>query len=167
MYNMKMEEYMDPSKGMSLESTSQNEIKISAEVLEICRTYLETWSIEETSKATGIAVIEIEAILNRKEVRRYIDSVFLEQGYLNRFKINDAFSRLVEKKLEEMEESGIGSNKDLADLLFMFHKMRIDELRRITDENKKGPTSQKNVQINNFGDNYTALTETLLRKKDE
>lgn len=139
--------------------------RISMEALEICKHYLETWSMEKTSEATGIPIPEIEEILSKKEVKRYIDNIFLEQGYLNRFKINAAFEEVIKIKLEEMKESEMGSSKDIADLLFMMHKMRMDELKHQTEAEKNGPTSQKNVQINNYGDNYSALINALKSKE--
>ena len=71
--------------------------------------------------------------------------------------------------MEEAEESEIYSNKDLADLLGMAHKMRMDELKAQTDLAKAEASNiktQNNVQINAdvpFGQgNYGKLMEKLL-----
>ena len=153
------------SKDKEIEPLADDLPRISMEALEICKTYLETWSIDDTAKALSMPAPEIEAILNKKEVKRYIDNIFLEQGYLNRHKISAAFEEVIKIKMDEMIESEMGSTKDIADLLFMAHKIRMDELKHISDREKTGPSSQKNVQINNYGDNYHALTDALKKKE--
>jgi hypothetical protein len=154
-------------EGKDIAPVDQEDLpKISAEALEVCRHYLQTWSIEQTARETSMSLPEVEAYLNKKEVKRYIDSIFLEQGYLNRFKIQSAFEEVIELKMQEMTESEMGSSKDIADLLFMLHKMRQDELKHITEREKAGPTTTKNVQVNNYGDNYHALTNALKNSKE-
>jgi molybdenum cofactor biosynthesis enzyme len=77
---------------------------------------------------------------------------------------------MIESKLEEAKESGVYSNKDLADLLQMAHKMRMDEIKAQADLQKAEATnvkSQTNVQINEglpFGQgNYGKLMDKLLK----
>ena len=76
------------------------------------------------------------------------------------------------RKMEEAEESEIYSNKDLADLLGMAHKMRMDEIKAQADLEKAKASnikSQTNVQINGevpFGQgNYGELMKKLLKEK--
>ena len=75
---------------------------------------------------------------------------------------------IIDEKLSEAQESGMFSNKDLADLLQMAHKMRMDELKIQVDLEKAQASnirSQTNVQINElpFGQgNYGKLMEKLL-----
>ena len=72
--------------------------------------------------------------------------------------------------IEEAEETGIYSKKDLAELLQMAHKMRMDEIKAQADLLKAETTNirnQTNVQINDaalpFGQgNYGKLMEKLL-----
>lgn len=139
------------------------EYRIAPEFLEITNVYLQSFDINETALMAGVKREVVVDVLNKKEVRRFIDNVFLNQGYMNRHKLQDAMSTLIEKKLEEMEEAGVGSTKDIADLLQMMHKMRMDEIKMmIALEEKKGPASQTNVQINNqFGENYSSLLNKL------
>ena len=77
-------------------------------------------------------------------------------------------------KLEEAEESGVYSSKDLADLLQMAHKMRMDEIKAQADLAKAESgniKNQTNVQINEavpFGQgNYGKLMEKLLKDGTE
>ena len=75
---------------------------------------------------------------------------------------------MIASKLEEAQETGVYSSKDLADLLQMAHKMRMDELKAQTEAEKTtGVRSQTNVQINEgvpFGQgNYGKLMDKLLK----
>jgi len=78
---------------------------------------------------------------------------------------------LIAMKLEEMVETGLGSTKDIADLLQMQHKMRMDELKAMADLEKAREGTirkQTNVQINTTGPspygegNYGELLGKLL-----
>jgi molybdenum cofactor biosynthesis enzyme len=76
---------------------------------------------------------------------------------------------MIQSKLEEAQETGMYSNKDLADLLQMAHKMRMDEIKAQTDAEKATTSirTQNNVQINDgslpFGQgNYGKLMDKLL-----
>ena len=136
------------------------EIKIQQEHLEVANKYLEAHSISEVADTLNLPVHVVEAVINRPEVKRYIDSIFLECTALNRFKIINAFEEILETKLEEMKESGIGSNKDIVEILSQMHKISMD-YRKL--DAPTGPSVQKNVQINNYGENYNALTKALKR----
>ena len=76
---------------------------------------------------------------------------------------------MINSKLEEAQETGIYSSKDLADLMMMAHKMRMDELKAQAELMKAEGANiknQTNVQINEalpFGQgNYGKLMEKLL-----
>ena len=144
--------------------------KMSPEGLEIANTYLEQGSIPAVCVKLGVSENEVSLILNKREIKQYIDTVFLDTGYRNRFKISETLDMLIEKKLEESEETEIYTNKDMADLLQMAHKMRIDELKAQTDfEKAKSQTvkTQVNIQDNGalpFGQgNYGELIKKLIK----
>ena len=144
--------------------------KMSPEGLEIANTYLEHGSIPAVCRKLGVSENEVSDILNKREIKTYIDTVFLDTGYRNRFKITETLDMLIEKKLEESEETEIYTNKDMADLLQMAHKMRIDELKAQTDyEKAKAQTvkTQVNIQDNSgtpFGQgNYGELIKKLMK----
>jgi len=142
-------------------------VKISPEALAVVNNYLETNDISATSNMLGMPRERVINYLNKKEVKRYIDTVFLEQGYFNRSKIAAAMTDIIEKKLEELEEAEMSSTKDIADLLQMAHKMRMDELKAIQADQKSETVikNQTNVQQNfsndQFGQNYTSLIDKL------
>ena len=143
--------------------------KMSPEALTIANTYLETNDIQSTANKLMIPREKVTQFLNKREVKKYIDTIFLEEGYLNRSKIADAMSSIIDKKLEELEEAELGSNKDIADLLQMMHKIRMDELKvmQTTEKENAAVTNQTNIQ-NNFsnemGSNYTSLMDKLNNK---
>ena len=77
---------------------------------------------------------------------------------------------LIEKKLEESDETQIYTNKDMADLLQMAHKMRMEEIKAQTEmEKAKAQTvkTQVNIQDNSglpFGQgNYGELIKKLMK----
>jgi|TARA_B100000902_G_scaffold307475_1_gene296366 hypothetical protein len=146
--------------------------KMSPEGLEIANAYLEKGSIPAVCSKLGVSENEVSEILNKREIKQYIDTVFLDTGYRNRFKISETMDMLIEKKLEESEETEIYTNKDMADLLQMAHKMRIDEIKAQTDlEKAKSQTvkTQVNIQDNSgtpFGQgNYGQLIKKLMKEQ--
>ena len=146
--------------------------KISPEGLEIANAYLQYGSIPSVRTQLGVEENIISEMLNRREVKQYIDTVYLDTGYRNRFKLADTLDTLIEKKMEEAEESEIYTSKDLADLLQMAHKMRMDELKAQAELEKAKATNiknQTNIQVNDGGfgqGNYGKLMEKLLKKED-
>ena len=116
---------------------------------------------------------KVVEVLNKREVKKYIDTVYLDTGYRNKNNIAALLDEMVESKLEEARESGVYSSKDLADLLQMAHKMRMDEIKAQADLEKNSTRigSQTNVQINDasipFGQgNYGKLMDKLLNGQE-
>jgi hypothetical protein len=140
-----------------------SKLTISPESLEVANKYLETGSVTETASKLHIPVQNVTNMLGKAEVKRYIDAVYLDTGYRNRNKIASLMDEIIEAKLEEARESEIYSSKDLADLIALAHKMKMEELKL---ENTK-IANQTNVQINELGfgqGNYGALMSKLLGK---
>ena len=140
------------------------ELKISPEGLELANTYLTAGSIQEAAKSLHISVQKASELLGKAEVKRYIDAVYLDQGYRNRFKMGNLLDEIINSKLEEARESEMYSSKDLLDILALQHKMKIEELKLQQADVKQ----QTNILVNNtennvFGaGNYGKLMETLL-----
>lgn len=134
-------------------------IKIEPRALEVANAYLATMSIAETASILGLLESDITEYLEQKAVKRYIDNIFLDQGYRNKWKMGALLDKIIESKLEEAEESQVYSKKDLADLLLIAHKIRMEELKAIKDE---APGKQVNIQQNNYGENYGELMKKLL-----
>ena len=142
---------------------------ISPEGLEVANSYLQFGNIRGVCDQLQVAENKVVEILNKREVKKYIDTVYLDIGYRNKNNIGSVLDEMIASKLEEAEESGIYSSKDLADLLQMAHKMRMDEIKAQADLAKTESNNiknQTNVQINEavpFGQgNYGKLMEKLL-----
>ena len=144
-------------------------LSISPEALEVANCYLQSQNIEAIAAELNISTDIITSILARKEVRAYINQVFFDTGFNNRFKMRAAMDAVLKKKFQEMEESQMGSTKDIAELLALSHKMSMElmdkeiQLEKIRAGNS-GPKNQVNVQINEGGDGtkYGALISKLL-----
>ena len=106
--------------------------QIAPEALSVAEAYLKSMNIADTAGDLGISEQEVTTYLAKKEVKRYVDTVFMDVGYRNKFKLASALDGIIEQKLEELDESEMGSNKDIADLLALAHKMRMEELKAQT-----------------------------------
>lgn len=134
---------------------------ISPEGLEVANMYLQTGSAETVAYELDIPVDKVTTLLDKAEVRRYIDNVYLDRGYRNRFKLGALLDEIIESKLLEARESEVYSSKDLLEILQFAHKMRMDEakLQQTAPNNIK---QQTNVQINDASGNYGELMKRLL-----
>jgi hypothetical protein len=151
---------------------TQISTRISPEGLEIANAYLELGSIPAVCSRLSIDEAKASEYLQKREVKAYVDQVYLDTGYRNRFKLAEVLDTLIDAKMEEAEESEIYTSKDLADLVGMAHKIRMDELKAQTElEKAKAQTikTQVNIQDNSqvpFGQgNYGELMKKLLKDK--
>ncbi|MEK9954558.1 MAG: hypothetical protein VW577_04040 [Pelagibacteraceae bacterium] len=137
-------------------------VKITPENLEVANAYLSTGSALVAASQLGVEPNRIYEILEKSEVKQYMNSVYLDQGYRNRFRLAELLDEVIEKKLEEARETDIYSTKDLADLITLAHKISQDHSKTTTQTTQI--KHQNNVQINSpFGDgNYGKLMEKLL-----
>lgn len=151
---------------LPINQTPVEAIDISPEALEVANTYLQLQSIDKVSEELSVPAEVVSSILNRREVRSYIDNVFMDIGFNNRFTIRQAMDALIRQKFSELEEAGIGSSKDIADLLALSHKMTVELLdRQIKLEELKHKNSiknQTNIQINDSGSNYGSLLQKIM-----
>jgi hypothetical protein len=142
---------------------------ISPEGVEVANCYLQYGNIKDVCAYMSVPETRVVEILNTREVKKYVDTVYLDMGYRNRGNIASVLDEMISAKLEEAQESGMYTSKDLADLMMMAHKMRMDEIKALAELEKAQSTairSQTNVQINEgipFGQgNYGKLMEKLL-----
>lgn len=140
---------------------------ISPEGLEVATAYLQFGNIRAVVECLGVPESTVTELLNKREVKQYIDTVYLDTGYRNRNNIAALMDEVIATKLEEARESGVYSSKDLMDILSLAHKMRMDEIKAMQELEKVTIKNQTNVQINNeavpFGQgNYGKLMEKLL-----
>ena len=143
-------------------------VRISPEALEVANAYLQLNDARAVAQELDLDPETVTNLLARREVKSYIDSVFFDSGYNNRFLMRRAMDALIKQKFSELEESQTGSTKDIAELLQMSHKMSMDLLdREIALEKARqstGPQKQVNVQINEGldGSKYSQLVQKLI-----
>ena len=99
--------------------------------------------IEKLSEEYGITEDRVTSVIEKKEVKSYIDSVFATQGYLNRIKRVALINRVIDQKIEEAMETGIYSKKDLLD--WMKH---LQEVETGLKPKNTGPAVA--IQVNNY-----------------
>lgn len=134
--------------------------RLNPEALEFVEVYLSNLNIEQTANELQISVERATDLLKQKEVQRFMDTIFLEQGYMNRFKLASILEKVVESKLEEAEESGVYTGKDLVEVLTLIHKIQMDHVKV---SRESAPGKQTNVQVNNYGDNLGSLIDRIVK----
>jgi len=137
---------------------------ISPEGASIANTYLaNACSLTQTSEALSLPTHEISAVLQQSLVKTYVNSILRENGYRHMIKIAEKLDDLIDRKWDELEEADIGSNKDIADLLGMHHKMRMDMSRLLQADGVDKTSNTRNTQVNVYGEgNYGKLMEKLV-----
>jgi len=141
-------------------------LTLSPEALEVANCYLTTQSAQAVSDALDININIITNILARREVKAYIDQVFFDTGFNNRFRMRDAMDQIIQKKFQELDEADVGSGKDILEILALSHKMTMETLDRQLQLEKLKSTNlrtQTNIQINETGSNYHTLIERLVK----
>lgn len=131
--------------------------KIQPEEFDIANAYLKYGTSDEVSRQLGVPTHKVVEILQQPQVKTYIDGIYLDQGYRNRDKLGALLDKIIDKKLEEAEESEVYTNKDLVDLITLAHKMRMEEIKA----SKKEQSTTVNVANFGEGSNYGKLMEKL------
>jgi hypothetical protein len=147
-------------------------LAISPENLEIANCFLELQDSKRVADVLDVPLDFVTRTLARTEIKAYINQVFYEVGFNNRFMMRDLMDTLIKKKLSDMQESETGSNKDIVDLIALSHKMSMEhmdkeiQLEKLRQGNASSAIkSQVNVQINDGlgdGTKYGALINKLL-----
>jgi hypothetical protein len=149
---------------------------LSPEGLEIANSYLVLGNIKGVCADLNVSQEVVVEWLNKREVKKYIDTVYYDLGYRNRNNIASLLDTMIESKLEEAQESEQYTSKDLADLMMMAHKFRMDELKMAIEAEKVSGSvirTQNNLQINDAGNgmfgqtNYGKLLENLVNGDKE
>jgi len=112
-------------------------------VLALANDYLSGKSVTDIAEEYAITCDRVTSVIEKKEVKAYIDSVFSTQGYLNRMKRMNLINQVIDQKLQEAVETGIYSKKDLLD--WMKH---LQEIETGMKPKTAGPAVA--VQINNY-----------------
>ncbi len=149
-------------------TTPSEIVNISPEALEVANAYLQNPDLNVVADLLNVPVEKIIQILGKREVKAYVDQVFYNLGFNNRFKLRSAMDTLISKKFKDMDEADIGSSKDILELLALSHKMSMeymDKEIKLAQLTNPGLKSQTNIQINDGADGskYAHLMERLLK----
>lgn len=139
-------------------------VQINPEHLEIANLYLQEADIQKVADILDIPMDIVASSLERREVKAYIDRMYYDAGFNNRIKINQLMEVIIKKKLQELEEAGVGSNKDIVDLIMLQHKIAMDHRNAAIAEDKaRGNTitNQTNIQVNEASKHETLITRIL------
>lgn len=142
-------------------------VTIAPEALEVANCYLQLQDPRKVAEELDLSPETVTTILKRREVKAYVDAVFMDVGYNNRFLMRKAMDALIKQKFVELEEAQSGSTKDISELLALSHKMSMDLLDREIQLEKiragTAPQRQVNVQINELdGSKYSTLINRLI-----
>lgn len=143
-------------------------LQIAPEALEVANCYLQLNDARKVADELDLPVTLVTEILARREVKAYVDHVFRDTGFNNRFEMRAAMDALIKRKFQEMHEADVGSTKDITELLALSHKMSMDlldrEIQLAKAQQAVGPAKQVNVQINEGldGSKYSHLINRLL-----
>lgn len=135
-------------------NTPAEVLDISPEALEIANCYLQNQDAAEVSNLLGVPITLVTKTLARRDVRSYVDQVFFDIGFNNRFKMRAAMDAILRKKFQDLEEAEVGSSKDILEIMALSHKITMEQMARQIELEKvhQGSVkSQVNVQINESG----------------
>jgi hypothetical protein len=141
-------------------------LQIAPEALEVANCYLQLQDARRVADELDMPVTLVTEILARREVKSYVDHVFMDTGFNNRFEMRAAMDAIIKRKFQEMHEADVGSTKDITELLALSHKMSMDLLDREIQLEKArqstAPQKQVNVQINDDSSKYSSLISRLI-----
>ena len=112
-------------------------------ILTIANEYLAGRDIIAIAEEFNVDPDKVSNIIERKEVKSYIDAVFLSQGYLNRVKRMGLINDVIEHLIVQAMESDVYTKKDLLDWLKHLHEVEVSVKPK---DNKP----QVAVQVNNY-----------------
>ncbi|EKE5412515.1 hypothetical protein OVA47_000063 [Shigella sonnei] len=144
---------------------------MSPEGMDVIEAYLQCGSdVPSAARSLGMSEIAFRDIMNRSEVKSYLNDIFMESGFRNRDRLFGVLDEVIKRKLEELEETGMGSDQDIMDILWKAHKMKMEEMKMMVELEKvkaaaRTPANQTNIQNNiiaGAGDqNYMDLITSL------
>jgi hypothetical protein len=134
--------------------------KMSPEGLEIATTYLNNkGDMQATSAVLNMPIADVESMLGKREVKNFIDKVYHEAGFRNRFKLAAVMDAIIEKKLEEMDDTDMGSSKDIAELIKLQHDMKMKEMELEMKLLEKAEARDNIRNQTNIQNNYNVTPE--------
>lgn len=148
-YNEGMQEIITSRDALDTNLTAP---KIDPVFMTIAHEVVKGHSVMQIADTLDISADRVAQVLDREEVKNYINTIYLSQGYSNPFNLRKIAEQVIEAKMLEAQETGQFSKKDLLDWVKM-----MKELTEMMMPKKSAP--QTAIQINNS--NYHRLLEGL------
>ena len=119
--------------------------EIDPVLLAIANESLAGTDITEISEKFNVPRDLIVQILDKKEVANYMNTVMLNQGYLNRAKRLKLINDVIIQKIQDAVESGVYSKKDLLDWIKHLHE--VEQAVRPKENIKQGSQTVTNYEV--------------------
>lgn len=146
---------------------------MSPEGMEVIDAYVLNGSdVPMTARYLGITEVECRMMLQKPEIRNYINTLFMESGYRNRDKLFSVIDEIIDRKVTDIRTNPeAGSEQDIMDILWKAHKMKMEEMKmliQLEEAKSKNKGTQHNTQNNiilgSNDVNYVDLIESITRK---
>jgi RecG-like helicase len=137
------QEILAPRHDVDALNKSLETPKLDPVLLSIANDYLEGRDVSQIAEDYGVSEDRVAAVLDKDDVKKYIDNVYVTQGYLNRIRRMKLVNQVIEQKVQDALESGVWSKRDLLD--WMKH---LNDLEETAKPKKQSP--QVAIQVNNY-----------------
>lgn len=138
-----MNDIVSPSTTLDAINKTLDTPALDPVLLSIANDYLAGSDIPTIADSYGITEDRVTSVIEKREVKAYIDGVFATQGYLNRNKRMNLINQVIEAKVQEGLETGVMTKKDLLDWL-----KHLSDIESDLKPKQNGPAVA--VQINNY-----------------
>ena len=81
-----------------------NEVALRPEDFDLANAYLQYGTVKDTAEQLGIPEYVLVRTLDRSDVKEYINGIYLDRGYRNKHKLGEVLDKMIDAKLEEVEE---------------------------------------------------------------
>lgn len=138
-----MNDIVSPSTTLDAINRSLDTPALDPVLLAIANDYLAGNDVTSIAEDYGITEDRVTSIIEKREVKAYVDGVFATQGYLNRNKRMTLINQVIEMKIAEGLETGVMTKKDLLDWL-----KHLADIETAVKGKQNGP--QVAIQVNNY-----------------
>lgn len=126
---------------------------IAPEGLQIAECYLKHGGDSKlVALELELPAAQVDLQLKKPEVKGYISRIFNEAGFRNKSRMFGLLDQIVNMKLEEMADTGLGTTMDIMDVLKTYQTMQINTMKMEMDllkaQKENAPVSQTNIQVN-------------------
>lgn len=140
---------------------------LQPEAMEVVEAYLRNdRDVNRAAEDLNTTPTIISDLINKREVRSYLDHLFMEAGFRNREKFFDVLDNILDAKIEELDEAQMSSSMDIMDIMKIYHGMKIKELELSIklQELQQGGKGQNAKTINNLQINNSSGYDNLLSR---